>query len=1742
MNRVRIPLFCILCLTGWVTAGPGMEIRFTGQVRTPNVKRIGVNVDDTGWDAGAITKTRAAFNFEGTMYRSIFWGPAQDTAGVYIWQDLSRPPEDFGAMERVVGASFKVLNGPAKGETGTIIAVEKRLYDDGNQQHELHYLVFDRELPANPGRDCAVMVEKDGRHEGHFNVSGADTAGFWSSGPNLSLVQGDTASGSFGQSALRMEGGEDPAFIRIPGKYTAFAEVRGTWTLRFKARALDAGARMKVEAPEMREVSLNPEWTEFAFTFQIDEQPGAPVFSSKINVTDGAVLIDDILFRHEGENPTEFDDRFVAALQDLRPGILRFLQMGGNTVENMIRPPVQKFRFSGSPWMRTGPRGGPFWHKFSMHEFFELCAYIGADPWFSLPGVLHPEELEQFMEYVAAPADTGFGKVRAELGQEEPWTEIFGEIIVEFGNEAWNQWGPFMASGYNGPEYWHDLFASARESEWYRPNIVLSSAGQNVNQWLNRQVMENAPNADLFAIATYLIHRLHPEVEERLSENDSELYRWLFGAATDYLLEHEGMQATAAEAAARGLELSVYETNHHAADGEAGSAFRNRFLQGLGGGLNMAQNHLIMLQEYGARNQAFFTLFGHVNNAYAVQDVRLFGAVLRLMNEETRVRPHFLALQALNEGIQGDLMEVEYAGEIPVFIADTFDERNRIWGDPLEIPTVRALPFAEAQQRSLILLNLSVDDPVRTTLQLNEPVVGQRAELTVLHADDLNAHNELELADPEVVLQQGEEVFFYPGVELELPPHSLWVLRWEAEPVLPTYQVRYVGKGATAGEVPVDETAYESGVPVTVAANSGLLKRTNHSFAGWNTEPDGTGMAFEVNDTFTMGDADMDLYAQWVKIPPAEGFFAVMYDGNGHTSGIVPEELEYFAADERVPVAVRGDLAKTGSGFIGWNTQADGGGEFVPEGGFYTMGAASVTLFAQWEASAGKPVRVFVLAGQSNMRGMGRINQAPAAWRPLEGVWFDDTVPGAPESFSGTWGEMAAADGDLGPELSFAAMMRKAYPHERIAIVKVSQGGTGLPYWRNPGEGGHDTLMARIDLTRDWLNAALAANEIPYWHYGGFFWMQGENEANSIESVAEAYAGDFADLVDMVRTRTGVAELPVVLGRISSRLDPYADDPGPAQQPQLDQVRAGQVSWAENDAKGGWVDTDDLPLIDNWHFGSGGQIRLGRRFAGAWFDVAESRPSLRLRRAEDQAQHSSGAEIVYEAEFSRPVTGFTAADVEILGDTGAHRVEVDPLPPGEGSRYAVRISGMFYSGVVDLRVGNGAAQADGSLSLPGITEDTAVLYAAHPAVDALLLYEPFSAPARPLHRLQSGFGWSGAGWEVQNGVSASYVTSVAVPLSYGNLWVSPAYASGGDSYNASARMLDLENTFAGFMTTRGAAAVDLPGTTLWLSYLIRPGNAGQRQRVSLLRGSGATHSDANNMVKVKRIDGTWRMVVLNNAAELDTGIAVVAGQTHLMVLRLHIGGASDVSSAHLWVDPDPESLGGADLDLSSATVSHSVTSADFKFGRIHWYPGGSANDGALDEVRLGTSYASVTPLRNTAVDPMVGAVTVTRTAGQAIKLSDLALLAESHDPQDSLLRLVRMPGMSQEGGTVHQSGRWITYTLPDGEDPAEDYFSFRVQNALGGWADGVVTVLREAPPDPGGSTRNISGLRAVGKEYHLQIYGIPGRRFTIEASSDLLNPDWRKVGEITIGEGGHAVFPHENAGPVQFYRTLPSGN
>ena len=77
-----------------------------------------------------------------------------------------------------------------------------------------------------------------------------------------------------------------------------------------------------------------------------------------------------------------------------------------------------------------------------------------------------------------------------------------------------------------------------------------------------------------------------------------------------------------------------------------------------------------------------------------------------------------------------------------------------------------------------------------------------------------------------------------------------------------TYTVTYNSNSSDSGAAPTDSSTYEEGAIVTVA-DAGTMARTDYTFAGWNTAPDGSGTSHAAGSTLTMGTADVTLYSWW---------------------------------------------------------------------------------------------------------------------------------------------------------------------------------------------------------------------------------------------------------------------------------------------------------------------------------------------------------------------------------------------------------------------------------------------------------------------------------------------------------------------------------------------------------------------------------------------------------------------------------------------------------------------------------------------------------------------------------------------------------------------------------------------------------------------------------------------------------------------------------------------------------------
>ncbi len=151
-----------------------------------------------------------------------------------------------------------------------------------------------------------------------------------------------------------------------------------------------------------------------------------------------------------------------------------------------------------------------------------------------------------------------------------------------------------------------------------------------------------------------------------------------------------------------------------------------------------------------------------------------------------------------------------------------------------------------------------------------------------------------------------------------------------------TYDVTYDANGATSGTVPTDNNTYYTGDTVTVLTNSGNLAKTHYTFNGWNTSSNGSGTHYAPGATFTMGSANVTLYAEWTENPT----YAVTYDAQGGSAVDPLTDVPYGSK-----ITAPTPPTRTGYTFAGWYKEAG----CTNAWGFDTDTVTSdITLYAKW--------------------------------------------------------------------------------------------------------------------------------------------------------------------------------------------------------------------------------------------------------------------------------------------------------------------------------------------------------------------------------------------------------------------------------------------------------------------------------------------------------------------------------------------------------------------------------------------------------------------------------------------------------------------------------------------------------------------------------------------------------------------------------------------------------------------------
>ncbi len=263
-------------------------------------------------------------------------------------------------------------------------------------------------------------------------------------------------------------------------------------------------------------------------------------------------------------------------------------------------------------------------------------------------------------------------------------------------------------------------------------------------------------------------------------------------------------------------------------------------------------------------------------------------------------------------------------------------------------------------------------------------------------------------------------------------------------------------------------------------------------------------------------------------------------------------------------------------------------------------------------------------------------------------------------------------------------------------------------------------------------------------------------------------------------------------------------------------------------------------------------------------------------------------------------------------------------------------------------------------SLPALS----LLLGGGPLNAQLIVHEDFETgtAGADLHDYPSG-DFSNNDWRVQNNSTDGYVVVDDAPLVYPGLATSPNYASGGDAYQWSGIRLPTQwdGPFAqgAIDYTKTNGQIGYNGTTsetLWMSVLCRNEAAGNN-RYTFALGPGT----ASDFCTIKGEEqGTWNLEI--DGEVYPGSVPVVVNQTVLAVLKMEF---VDEGATNLELFVNPAELGGAAPATPDVSVAYS---GSFEFRQLTFVPGIAPGEGAMDEIRFGSSFASVTPPGNLSLE------------------------------------------------------------------------------------------------------------------------------------------------------------------------------
>jgi hypothetical protein len=231
-------------------------------------------------------------------------------------------------------------------------------------------------------------------------------------------------------------------------------------------------------------------------------------------------------------------------------------------------------------------------------------------------------------------------------------------------------------------------------------------------------------------------------------------------------------------------------------------------------------------------------------------------------------------------------------------------------------------------------------------------------------------------------------------------------------------------------------------------------------------------------------------------------------------------------------------------------------------------------------------VWVFILAGQSNMAGRGKVepNDTIPDYRILT-INKERELILAKEPLH--FYEPLMTGLDCG--ISFGKYLLKQIPDSvTVLILPTAVGGSSISQWIN------DSTFRNVTLLTNFKEQVEIGKK--YGKIKGILWHQGESDATSQETI-EIYNKQLQKLFTLFRDSIGESELPIIVGELGSFSK--KDDNWKA-------INSKIEEYIKTDPNSYLIRTNDLKdKGDRIHFDSKGQREIGKRFAKKYIKIKE---------------------------------------------------------------------------------------------------------------------------------------------------------------------------------------------------------------------------------------------------------------------------------------------------------------------------------------------------------------------------------------------------------------------------------------------------------------------------------------------------------------------------------------------------------